>query len=68
MISLPNYFTETSSAPYDRHRYKVICKDNSTKVLDSWQEIQELWWNKKILIDRIEVIDRPKSKGGSGFG
>ena len=68
MISLPNYFTETSSAPYDRHCYKVICKDNSTKVLDSWQEIQELWWNKKILIDRIEVIDRPKSEGGSGFG
>ncbi|AJK27488.1 hypothetical protein PTIM40_62 [Cyanophage P-TIM40] len=62
------FFTETSNAPYDRHHYKIICKDNSTKVLESWQEVQELWWNNRILIDRIEVIDKPTHKGGSGFG
>ena len=62
------FFTETSNAPYDRHHYKIICKDNSTEVLESWQEVQELWWNKRILIDRIEVIDKPTHKGGSGFG
>ena len=62
------FFTETSNAPYDRHHYKIICKDNSTKVLESWQEVQELWWNKRILIDRIEVNDKPTHQGGSGFG
>ena len=62
----PRYFTQTSDAPYDRHWYKVWCKDRSVKVLQSWEETQTAWWNFKHFIDYIEVIDakpRGKSKG-----
>ena len=34
--------------------------------MESWHEVQETWWNKRMFIDRIEVIDKPK-KRGKGF-
>ncbi len=59
------YFTQTSNAPYDRHRYKIICKDNSVKIVSSWEEAQTAWWNYPQYISIIEVIDekQPKPQG-----
>ena len=65
-MTLPDYFTQTSDKPYARHHYIIICTDQSTKVMESWHEVQETWWNKRMFIDRIEVIDKPK-KRGKGF-
>ena len=55
-------FTCTSTALYDRHYYKVWCKDNSVKILQSWDEVQTTWWNFHQYISHIEVIDEKQSK------
>ena len=61
----PRYFSQTCKKPYDRHHYKMICKNKSI-VLESWEEVQEYWWNNiAIYPDMIvEVIDKPKTTKG----
>jgi hypothetical protein len=63
----PRYFTQTSDAPYDRHWYKVWCIDNTVKVLHSYEEVQEVWWNFKHFISHVEVIDAKKQSKPQGF-
>ena len=63
----PRYFSQTSDAPYDRHHYKIVCQ-NKSFVVESWDEVQEWWWNHCHMISFdavIEVLDKPtqKSKG-----
>ena len=64
------YFSQTSNEPYDRHHYKIVCRSKSF-VVESWNEVQEWWWNHCNMINfdaRIEVLDKPKSKKQSkGF-
>ena len=65
----PQYFSQTSNEPYDRHHYKIVYKDRSF-VVESWEEVQEYWWNNshKFELPVIEVIDKPKTKKKSkGF-
>ena len=65
----PQYFSQTSNEPYDRHDYKIVYKDRSF-VVESWEEVQEYWWNNshKFELPVIEVIDKPKTKKKSkGF-
>ena len=60
----PQFFEQTSNKPYDRHHYKIVCKDQSF-VVESWQEVQEYWWNNMhIQTPTIEVLDKPKSNKG----
>ena len=40
----PRYFSQTSDIPYDRHHYKIVCP-NKSGVVESWDEVQEYWWN-----------------------
>ena len=62
----PRYFSQTSDASYDRHDYKIVCKNKST-VVESWDLVQEYWWNRRGFNPPvIEVIDKPKSKS-KGF-
>ena len=63
----PRYFTQTSDAPYDRHWYKVWCIDNTVKVLHSYEEVQEAWWNFKHFISHVEVIDAKKPSKPQGI-
>ena len=63
----PRYFTQTSDAPYDCHWYKVWCIDNTVKVLHSYEEVQEAWWNFKHFISHVEVIDAKKQSKPRGF-
>ena len=65
------YFEQTNYDDYDRHHYKIICPTKSF-VLESWEEVQEYWWNncRSPAFDGtvIEVIDKPKIKKQSkGF-
>ena len=60
------YFSQTCNKPYDRHHYKIICPTKSF-VVESWDEVQEYWWNncKSSMFQGtvVQVIDKPKSKG-----
>ena len=67
IVPLKN-FTNTSTKPYDRNWYKVHCKDKSVKILQSYEEVLECWWNYNQLIDKVEVIDAKRTKqSGIGF-
>jgi len=59
------YFSQTCNKPYDRHHYKIVCKSKSI-VLESWEEVQEYWWNNIAFNPDmiVEVIDKPKTTKG----
>ena len=67
----PRYFSQTSDGSYDRHHYKIVSKHYATFIVESWDEVQEWWWNHYNMINFdavVEVIDIPKSKKKSkGF-
>ena len=66
----PRYFSQTSNKSYERHHYKIVYKDRSI-VVESWDEVQEWWWNNchQPLFDAVvHAIDIPKTKKKSkGF-
>ena len=49
----PRFFGQTCNKPYDRHHYKMVCKIKSF-VLESWDEVQEYWWNNIALQSRYD--------------
>ena len=63
------YFSQTSDIPYDRHHYKIVCQ-NKSFVVESWDEVQEYWWNncRSPWFEGtvIHIIDKPKKKS-KGF-
>ena len=67
----PRYFSVTSDKEYDRHHYKIVSSSKTTFIVESWQEVQEWWWNNchQPTFDAvIHVIDKPKTKKKSkGF-
>ena len=57
-------FKQTSNEPYDRHHYKIVCQ-NKSFVVESYDEVQEWWWNNNHLpkFDAVvHVLDIPKTK------
>ena len=64
----PQFFEQTSNKSYDRHHYKIVCQ-TKTFVVESWDEVQEYWWNNCHLptFDAVvHVLDKPKPKS-KGF-
>ena len=65
----PRYFSQTSDTPYDRHHYKIVSQ-TKTIVVESWDDVQEYWWNNCnspwFEETVIHVIDKPKEKS-KGF-
>ena len=64
----PLFYEQTSTKPYDSHHYKIVCKDQFF-VVQSWQEVQEWWWNNcnSPTFDAVvHVLDKPKPKS-KGF-
>ena len=61
----PRFFGQTCNKPYDRHHYKMVCKNKSV-VLELWDEVQEYWWNNIAFNPDmiVEVIDKPKTTKG----
>ena len=56
----PRYFSQTCNKPYDRHLYRIVCETKSI-VVESWEEVQEYWWNhRQINPPIIEVLDKTK--------
>ena len=59
------YFEQTCYKDYDRHRYKVVSKNGESVVVGDYMMAQEIWWNKKMFLSHIEVLDvkvKPKTK------
>ena len=61
----PQYFEQTDWGSYDRHHYKIVCPTKSF-VVESWDEVQEYWWNNIAFNPDmiVEVIDKPKTTKG----
>ena len=57
----PRYFSQTCNKPYDSHLYKIVCKNKSV-VLESWEEVQEYWWNNMAFNSDmiVEVLDKKR--------
>ena len=67
----PQFFEQTSNKSYDRNHYKIVCRSKPF-VVESWEEVQEWWWNncRSPFFEGtvIEVLDKPKTKKKSkGF-
>ena len=63
-------FSCTSDAPYDRHTYEIILKNDTKVIFDNWEDAQVYWWQHCQIpdfLDLINVIDKKKSKS-KGFG
>ena len=60
----PQYFTQTSDKPYDRHNYRVIDSQGKFVIVDSWEEAHQIWWNTPSqFLSHIEVLDKKEKKG-----
>lgn len=56
----PQYFTNTSTEPYDRHHYILHYKDNTQQTYTDWQDLYLKWFQTpKQFLSRVEVIDVP---------
>ena len=63
----PRYFSQTCAKLYDRHHYKIVSKHYATFIVESWDEVQEWWWNHCDMINfdaRIEGLDKTKTTKG----
>lgn len=49
-------FTCTSTAPYDRHTYKVVLKTGKNKTFDCWEDAQGYWFQNSHIPDFLDVI------------
>ena len=53
---------------YDRHHYKVVDKNGDSIVVDDYMKAHEIWWNRKVFLSHIEVIDKkPVKEKSRGF-
>ena len=63
-------FKVTSDAPYDRHDYEVVLKNNKKVFFDNWEDTLRYWWTNAQIPDYLDVIivkdkKKVKSKGFS---
>ena len=63
----PQYFSLSSDELYDRHHYKVISKSGENITVDNWEDVRNIWWNRKKFLSHVEVIDKPKARQSRGF-
>jgi hypothetical protein len=70
MTTLPEFFQQTSDAPYDRHNYELVLKGGKTVFFDDWEGVQGYWFVHYQIpnyLDYVKVLDKKKVKG-KGFG
>jgi hypothetical protein len=63
-------FKVTSDAPYDKHDYEVVLKNNKKVFFDNWEDTQVYWYQNWQIPDFLDVIivkdkKKVKSKGFS---
>ena len=65
-----NSFSCTSDAPYDRHNYEIVLKNEKNVIFDNWEDTQVYWWQHCQIPDFLDfVIVKDKQKiNKKGFG
>ena len=63
-------FKVTSEAPYDRHDYEILLKNDKKVFFDNWEDTQVYWYQNCQIPDFLDVIivkdkKKVKSKGFS---
>jgi hypothetical protein len=54
-------FSQTSSKLYDRHNYKLVLVDGSSKTFDNYHDVQAMWYEiANDSLSHIEVLDKHK--------
>ena len=58
-------FEVYSTDEYDRHHYNVYLKNGKKYWFDNYTMARNFWWKfcKEGIMDRIDVVDPPASKG-----
>ena len=60
----PQYFTQTSDELYDRHHYKIISTTGESVNVKNWEQVREIWWNKKSFLSHVEILDKKQRAKG----
>lgn len=61
-------FTQTSDELYDRHEYKIVLNNGKSLVVESYEEVHEIWRQLPEYIDAcIEVLDKKQKTLKKGF-
>lgn len=61
-------FTQTSDKLYDKHQYKITLNTGKSLVLDSYEEMYDVWRQIPDEYDCIvEVIDKKEKRLKKGF-
>jgi len=64
----PQYFEQSSYESYDRHQYRVVAQNGDSIIVDDYMSAQEIWWNRKVFLSHVEVLDKKKQKqSNKGF-
>ena len=60
----PQYFTQTSDELYDRHHYKIISTTGESVDVKNWEQVREIWWNKRSFLSHVEILDKKQRAKG----
>ena len=65
----PQYFSQTSDGLYDRHVYKLIVPEHKPVVIEDYEILRAVWFEKCRLFKgcTVEILD-VKPKRNKGFG
>lgn len=65
-------FTQTSEELYDRHDYRIVSVDNTSIILDNYQDVFLVWRSTPVgTLSHVEVLDKKIkkiTKSKKGFG
>jgi hypothetical protein len=65
---LPEWFSQTSDVPYDRHEYRLIFSNNDSIIFQSYEQLMEKWFSTpSMFTSRVEVLDKTNKKSNGGF-
>ena len=65
-------FTQTSDELYENHDYRIVSFDNTSIVLDNYQDVFLVWRSTPVgVLSHVEVLDKKnkkRTKIKKGFG
>lgn len=69
---MPSFFMETFEQtcykPYDRHDYKIVFTNKTSKIFDNYMDVQAMWFQcANQFLSHIEVLDKKKRTTPKGF-
>ena len=69
---MPSFFMEnfeqTCYKPYDRHDYKLVFTNNTSKIFDNYMDVQAAWFQTpNQFLSHIEVLNKKKKRNPKGF-